>query len=480
MDTYRIPEANLSTLQQRMAKLVSRCKRAKITAPVLTIGTFEEIQYKNPEGFDRIRRIYNVTLESAGRPKIEGFEFAAVISPVMDEDGKTLGNVLRKVPGFAGEIPTSFRNATNYCDHCKTDRRRLETFVIQNTTKGTFRQIGRNCLANYLGLTNPETLVAIAEILIDADDLAGMAEEDGFGGGSYVAERIPLDDVLTVAASAIRLYGWLSNKSAQEFGKTSTSMRVQDWIFGGPKVREQYDPKLVATDEDKALAENTVLWLQSLTEEQTANDYMFNLSLLARSVSVTSKNFGIAVSAINAYAKEKEFQIRHNAKIVADTKSEFLGTIGERIQLENATVEYTTTFEGDYGPSYFFKLRCGDNILVYFSSNKMFEQGEVIPSMTARVKAHQNRVDNYNPQGVKQTQITRATLPKAPKAPLTPEQKLAKKAVLKLKHIQRVLPNNSQLANGTWPDGSKFEYSDYLAWGNVGELIWQIQSEAKI
>jgi hypothetical protein len=462
-----------------MEKLVRRCNRVKIDAPKLTVGTFEDITYKNERGFDRVRRVYTVTLESAGRPKIGGYEFAAVISPTTDEDGKLLGNVMRRVPGFEGDIPVSFRNATNYCDHCKTDRRRLETFVVYGPlAHGTgYRQIGRNCLANYLGLTNPDTLAAIAEILIDADELAGMAEDSEHFGGGRIMERYPMEDVLTVAASAIRLYGWLSNKSAQEHEKTSTSQRVRTWMFGNKKDREDFEFPLVASDDDKKLAANAQEWLESLSIH-TEDDYRYNLALLAQSVSVTAKNFGIAVSAINAYSKEKEFEIRRNARIEADSKSEFMGQIGDRITIENAVVLYTTTFESQFGVSHFYKMKTGDNILVYFASTQMFEQGETIPQMTARVKKHENRIDKYNPEGVKQTVITRATLPQPPKPELTPEQKTAKKAIAKLRKVQRTLPNHGP--SPIEKDQTGQDYNDYLAWATVNELVWNIQREAKL
>jgi len=473
--TYRVPEDNLGILQSRMAKLAGRCKRAKIEAPVLTVGDFEETKYVNDAGFDRIRRVYNVTLESAGRPKIDGYEFAAVLSPATDENGAFLGNVLRQVPGFEGQIPERFRAATNYCDHCKTDRRRLETFVI--VSEAGFRQIGRNCLANYLGLTDPERLALIAQILIDADDLAGMAEDEGFGGGGTVQERVALDDVLTVAASAVRLYGWLSGKAAREFEKTSTASRVREWIFGNHKTREAFEHKLVATDEDKKLAADTYEWLQTLPTD-TQDDYRYNLALLAKSVSIIGKNFGIAVSAINAYSKEKEFEIRRNARIEADSKSEFIGTVGERITIENLTVLYTTTFESNFGVTHFYKFKAGDNVLVYFASTQMFEQGETIPVLTARVKAHENRVDKYNPQGVRQTIITRATLPKPPKPELTTEQKIAKKAIAKLRKVQRTLPNHGPSVLEQNETGQ--DYNDYLAWSTIHSLIFQIQREANV
>jgi hypothetical protein len=476
MNTYQIPEANLSTLQTRFAKLTRRCKRAKIEAPVMTVGEFTEHKYKNEDGFDRISRVYTVTLESNGRPKINGFEFAAVIAPQTDEDGKFLGNILRRVPGFEGELPARFRNASNDCDHCKTARRRQETFVIANAEG--FKQVGRQCLANYLGLTNPEMLAELAQILIDADDLCEMSESDHCTNGGLVAERFPVEDILQTSASAIRQYGWLSRKSAEEFHKSSTSSRVVEWMTGSSKQREAFEHKLTISDEDKALATATEEWLETL--ENSTDEYRQNLSLLARATSITRKNFGLLCSAINAYSREKEFEIRRNKRITEDSKSDFLGAVGERITIENATVLYTTTFETNYGVTHFFKFAVGENILVYFASNPMFEQGEVIPTMTARVKAHENRVDNYNPKGVKQTIITRCTLPKPPKPPLTPEQKIAKKAIAKLKHVHRVLPSNAQLGVGAWPNGDKFEYSDYQAWNTVGNLIWDIQREAKL
>lgn len=484
--TYRIPEDNLGALQVRMAKLIRRCNRIKVIPPVLTVGAFEEIRYQNEGGFDRIRRVYTVTLESAGRPKVDGFEFVAVISPTTDEDGKFIGNVLRRVPGFDGELPPMYRSATNYCDHCKTDRRRNETFVIYGPlAHGTgFKQIGRNCLANYLGLANPEHYAALAEILIDADELCGMGEDEGFSGGCRVAERVPLDEVLIVGASAIRLYGWLSSTSAREFCKTSTADRVREWVFGGKKARDNFEHPLIATDEDKKLATDATEWLEQL-QNVDGNEYLYNLSLLAKAVSVTAKNFGLAVSAINAYAREKEFAIRRNAQIEADTKSEFFGAVGDRVTIENAVILYTTTFESQFGVIHFYKMKQQNNVIVYFSSRDMtaegWAQGQTIPVMTARIKKHENRVDNYNPQGVKQTMITRVTMPKPPKPAPTPEQKIAKKAIAKLRKIKRTLPDAGQQCNDRNEDGSKkWEYEQYQAWGVITELIFKIQQEHKI
>jgi hypothetical protein len=455
---YRVPEANLETLKQRLAKIARRCNRIKVTPPVLIVGHPEDVEYTHHDEIlgdsKRIRRYFPVTLDSTERPKIDGFEFAAVISPVTDEDGTLIGNILRMVPGSTSQLPERFRQATNHCDHCNTDRRRLETFVIAN--ENGFKQVGRNCLANYLGLTNPHMLAELAQILIDADDLMGMSEGEGFGG-SYVPERFPVDEILQLAASAIRQYGWLSNKSAREFEKTSTSQLVREWALGSAKTREVFEHALSpVSDEDKALATETETWLEGLSIH-TDNDYLYNLALLSQSTSATTKNFGILVSAINAYSKEKERTIRRNARIQSDVKSQFVGTIGERIVIENVIIVYATEFSSDYGVTHFYKMKAGDNLFVYFASTKMFEQGQAIPSLTARVKSHENREDKYNPGVmVKQTVITRAKL--------TPRtlSKEEKKAVAKLKRILKTIPYSLTEDGGT---------ENYEARETLGNLI---------
>lgn len=407
-NTYKVPEQNFETLQARLAKLAHRCDRINVTAPTLTVEhVIEEMQKPVEAGLEptKVLRFFIVTLEGEN-PKIGGYEFIGTISPVTDEAGALLGNILKMIPG--NEAPAQFREAKNYCDHCKTERRRNETFIIKSADG--FRQIGRNCLANYLGLGDPHSMAELAQILIDAAELCELSEDgerDGFR--SYVPERVPLEDVLITAAAAIRLYGWLSNKSAKEFDRISTSNRVNSWMLGGKKTRDEFEHPLIPTDADKTLAANTGAWLETLGSPD--NDYLFNLSLLAKSVSITSRNFGIAVSAINAYSRAMEVEIRRNKRIADGAKSQYVGTEGERLDFE-ALVVYTKSIERegysyyDSGISYLYKMVQNDNVITYFSSRDLgWEQGATV-KFKATVKKH----EEY--EGVKQTIVTRATLPK--------------------------------------------------------------------
>src|ERR1700720_4661039 len=112
-NTYKVPEMNVSLLQTRIDKLSRRCKRAGIAAPVMIIGDATDIRYKDAEGFDKVRRVYAVTISSVERPKIEGYEFIAVLSPITNDEGTMLGNILRAVPGPSVTPEARFRSASN-------------------------------------------------------------------------------------------------------------------------------------------------------------------------------------------------------------------------------------------------------------------------------------------------------------------------------------------------------------------------------
>lgn len=424
--TYKVPESNLEVLKARISKLVRRCKRNSIAAPSLNVTGHQDVPYIH-DGIQKVRRYFTVELESNGRPKIEGFEFAAVISPVLDESGTLLGNVLRMVPGFEGAVPDRFRAATSACEHCNTNRYRLETFVIRS--ENGFKQVGRNCLAAYLGMVDPAMYAEWAQILIDASDLCSMSEDDRDEYGNSHIARLYVLDVLQTAASAIRNYGWLSRKSAKEFDKQSTSDRVRNWIMGNQKDRDNFEHQLNVTAEDAQLAQDTLEYLQGLTA--ATSDYEQNLHLLSRAESITAKNLGILVSAISAYSRAKEKEIRRNARIESDKNSVYVGTVGERIVFAGVTLLYTQQFEGDYGVSTLYKMRSTDgNILVWFGSGRNpfgIEQGDVIPEFKGTVKSHETR------EGVQQTKLSRCQF--------TPRKlsKEEKKGIAKLKRIQKTI-----------------------------------------
>lgn len=85
----------------------------------------------------------------------------------------------------------------------------------------------------------------------------------------------------------------------------------------------------------------------------------------------------------------------------ADSVSEFIGNVGERLEFEG---EIVTSFQklSDFGPMWIVKVRCNGNLIAYIGSKSLGEKGETI-KFKATIKKH----DEYN--GVKSTQVSRPT-----------------------------------------------------------------------
>jgi hypothetical protein len=439
--TFAVPEANLPILQERIAKLNKRA--AKLNCAPITINVLgsKEVAIKDRSlsGFeveDNIvgyRKVYELTVTGQA-PKINGWEFIAVIQPVLDESGKNMGNILRNVPGASVEVPVQYRTTGNNCDHCHTERRRNETFIL-HSDQGETKQVGRNCLRDFLGHTSPEVYASIAQMLLDAADFAGDSERDEFGSSRHI-DRYVGEEILALAACSIRLNGWRSNKTAREYGTQSTSMEVSAWLFANSNERKKWLKPLRPSDEDKATAKEVTEWMSTLSQRSDLNDYLYNLSIIGQGATFTTKNFGLACSAIPTYLREMEQEINRRKRFQDDQNSQFVGEVGQREKL-TLTLVYTRDIEHEgygYGSPtvthmYKFKDEAG-NVVTWFASNVYFNPqtqqdinvGDTIV-VTATIKKH----EEY--KGVKQTIITRCTQWKSK------EQKKAEASERKIEQI---------------------------------------------
>lgn len=454
MPIYQIPEENLDKLTSQIAKLQKRAAKLNVGTISFTLIDYKEVEYMK-NGFPRIRRIHNVEIEGQA-PKIAGWTFVATLEPIEDEEGTSLGNILRTVPATAFAIPERYRTVGNNCDHCHMDRRRTETFVLASAAGieaglakvPEFKQVGRNCLRDFLGHQSPEAYATMAQILIDAAALGELAEDDGYDGmgGSRRLERFEAEEFLALAACTIRTYGFRSNKVAQEFGGQSTSSLINEWLNANEKTREKnFKQPLVINDDDKQQAADVYAWLQTLGQRENLNDYLYNLSLLGQGATFTSRNFGLAVSAIPTWTKEQEREINRRKRFEADLNSKYIGNIGERITF-TATVVYTAVWDSDFGKIYFYKMKTDERDIVnYKASNNMEWEIGVKLALKGTVKKQEEGKKDGVSTGVKQTTVTRCSL-------FVPKD--AEKAIKKLQHA---------ISKGIWISNIEYTPMEYRA-----------------
>ena len=92
-----------------------------------------------------------------------------------------------------------------------------------------------------------------------------------------------------------------------------------------------------------------------------------------------------------------------NAKNAAENKSEFYGTIGERIRKERATFVSQRYFENDWGGKFIYTFKIGDNVFTWFTQSTLADEiqpGDEV-ELSGTVKDHKE----YN--GVNQTVLSR-------------------------------------------------------------------------
>jgi hypothetical protein len=405
---FRIPEPNLARLEERIALLNKRAAKLGV-APVALERTGREdvLIYRWTDGAERLDpqhpgdrpsrvKVIILVRVSGETPKLAGWEFLATL-----DHASEAGVILRVVPGV--ELPESYRTALPTCDHCRLTRNRRETFVLRHED-GTLKEVGRNCLVDFLGGANPSAIAAWCEWLGAFRADLEASEGEGWGGGGAAYFYLP--DYLGMVAAVIDTSGWVSRKAARDGAGEATADAASHWMIPplGGWTRRDLERRPVVTEAHRELVERALGWARSLRETKPAlSDYEHNLVVVCAPEALAPKNAGIAASLIAAYKRDVEHEILRRRRVERAAASAFVGTVGTRGEF---TVEVVNVieYEGNWGVTRIHKmLDDAGNALVWFASREGgFAQGRRY-RIKATVKAHEE-----DPKWGKQTVLSRA------------------------------------------------------------------------
>lgn len=396
--TYNIPAAKLPRVQSALDALNKRCRRLHIPEITLKVTGTETKMVDMPD-FKELQPVPYVTVDvTGGAPKLNGWEFAATFEHVA-ESGLT---IFRKADSFTGDIPKTYRTAKPCCDHCHLARQRKDTFLVHSASEG-FKQIGRNCLRDFLGHADPHAIASAAEIWCDIGEVFS-SEDDGFewggsGGGQIV---LGLESFLAFAFGTVRAKGFLGRSKAKEMAQAgehreATADRILRLLFPvramTPSQRREYEKERAEcepTEKDSAKAQAALAWVRGWEKDlDSLNDYRFNLYAACSSEIMPVRRAGIVASLPAAYEKEMEHVERVRKARENRAPSQFIGEIGKRMKGLRVKVEKVIAHEGDFGTTYIHKMTDQNgNALVWFASNGGFSEGEEY-TIDATVKAHE-------------------------------------------------------------------------------------------
>lgn len=403
-EIFEIPEWNLPVLHTKIKKLNTRAK--KLSVPELRVVEHGTKQKIHPAVAERVElgvitrqeapkyNVHLIAIEGA-EIKLAGWKFVGTLDHYT-LPGKVIVNA---VPGQS--VPEQFHDSDAKCAHCGKIRRRIETFIVEHEN-GELKQVGRNCLKDFLG-HDPARMIRFLQTIRQM--FADLENEDsdyyGMGGGAGFFTYSHIDSLARTCA-VVRTYGWVSRSKAK-FEETinATADDVIETYHPPKSSREldhwkQWMAKIKWNKEnDEAEAKAAIEWL---AEQPSNNEYLHNLHAIAEAEEVPQKLMGYWCSLIATYQKAMD-RLREAA--LQRKVSEWVGEVKKRQEFV-VTVQSINYLDSYYGAVDLHRM-IDDNgrTLVWFANTDSgMEKGHTY-KIVGTVKKH----DKYN--GWKQTNLNR-------------------------------------------------------------------------
>lgn len=256
--TYRIPEERIESVTKKLKALSRKGEKLGTGAISYELKGSEVEEHVGEEGSKVFVRVILLTV-SGTAPAIAGYKFLGTITPAPGGNG----NLFSGIPG-QGKVSEELVNGPLTCDHCKTARIRKNTFLLQSETDGSLLKVGRNCLKDFLGGTDPEAVASTAEYLISLEaDLSEAEYLDAESFGS-TASLWDIESFLGLVIDELRTSEYKSRTVAKANWGVSTADIVLDRLSPpkGSGLKAE-----VPSQEDLEQARKLLQWARSLQDD---------------------------------------------------------------------------------------------------------------------------------------------------------------------------------------------------------------------
>jgi hypothetical protein len=392
---YDIPAHRLADFTASVDKANRRAERAGI--PYRFTYSVDRYTRKTPGGEDGIDQYEERAKVSLNRPDIshDGWHFLATLT--WDEEA---GLVTRVRPGEELKLHPKARN----CDVCQATRDRKDTYVIRNAETSEEKQVGSNCIAQFLGI-RPEGLWMMTYDP-DSDEFGGGEDDEPRpGGGTDPNTRYAVTDVLAIALALTNREGFVSRAMASTSNsrKIATADLVRGIVSGRrPKTKEERDWRMEVLRDSRLLTDQATT-VRDFAATIEGGEYAQNLRAVAGADTVHGRNVALLVSAVGVKLRADEERRLKDA--IAHSKH--LGTVGKKITDQEARVTAVRVIDGQYGVTRMLTMVTPEgDVIKWFGTGigaQNWDIGDRV-GVTATVKKH----DVY--RGVNETVVTRAKL----------------------------------------------------------------------
>ena len=326
-------------------------------------------------------------------------------------EGKNFVNVNLSGKDLGFIVPSKYFTANSCtCDYCKTNRKRNKTYLVVNRETGEWKQLGKECLKLFVTGIDVDAIATFESFIKEAEDAANPGNEFFY---NRRFKFVKVADALALACAVYRERGYLATRDSvgnpNDFSNKNIVQRKlaqkygfdNDFLNITNSVRSEIDE--IDLKIDSAIAKEDVEVAVEMVSRFPDDTYYNNLKVIVSNEYIPLNKLGLLVSipkAIDRYEEEKK---RQEEKERLATESNYIGSVGDKIEIEFVSGREVACCETQFGLLHIYEFKdASGNVIVWKSSS-----GKEIPEsgkISGTVKAH----EEYN--GVKQTVILRAKI----------------------------------------------------------------------
>lgn len=358
-----------------------------------------EFQISDPYviNIDNKKTIQVVDIDVTGEYKISGWVFVASLEWV-PEAGT---NLVMRVDSTL-EIPKRYLMSTD-CEHCHSNRDRKYTIVIYNEKNKEFKQVGRQCVKDYIG-ADVEDYLSYLSLFTSMTQWFNSLPKDSYGKED---SAFKVDDILAQTFEEVNHFGYVSQQTITNWydrngydcdicplEKTSSQVyKIMNKVTGYASY-ELVRPAYEITNETWDNVKNIKHFVEELVDN---SDYIHNLKTIFKSEFVDNSKLGIVVSAVGYYLRETAARVEAEK----ESTSEYIGDVGNKIEF-TANPVVVSSSQNEYGVSFLYKFIDNGNVIMWRTGKYL--DPEIKYTIKATIKEHSDF------RNVKQTVVTRGKI----------------------------------------------------------------------
>jgi hypothetical protein len=392
--TRDFPTWILGKVQVKVAAMNAKAAKLGLPPFELTIGEPYLVSLPQEPGDLAERFEERAVVGITGAPiHLSGYRFLARVD---FEEGATLVNVR---PGEV--VPPRYRQATTFCDHCASKRRRNAVFIFRREGGEQHIQVGRSCLRDFLGYEPTALLWSVREW-----SRLNREFDEELGARRREHEQVGVQRILEMTAAVMRNDSGVYRSSSwakDHEGATSTASEVTTQLFP-PRPLPRDFVKVAVTEEDIDRAAAALAWATEAIvgkDELRRSDYEQNLAQLITQPCVRLPRISMVASLMSAYARHLGDREKRAERINA-----WVGEVGKRREFE-AVFAGASAYDTYYGTTFIGRFETPAGLLVYKGSSPFWDGALQVGAAVRFVATIKEHADY---KGLKQTLIQRVKL----------------------------------------------------------------------